>query len=433
MSVSYLEYGGVKKPLQDWGITRATFSRASFGRDTLRLEAPRRDATGAPIFATDAVVVLWSDDTRRFTGTVTNRPKYGSARTEGHTYIVTNAWGQLELLIYQESRYLHEDPTNEASPLVAVFSSRAVLFADLEGVSQTPAQQINAAIAYAVSKGVKLAAGSIVLPFAVPWEEAADISCAECIKRGVRWSPDAVGAIDYAPAVPVLNIARRADLPAISLDLTAGNLVTNWTCEPRSDLKLPGVRFYIEDIVTMPDGKTRGRLTTQSAGNPDAIGALVAVIELGAQGTDTPEPTPTNLATNYFSCVSTMPYEGTVTIKQRNTANTLYVGARLNFTHGEPEWETMNALIQDVSEDLFTGVTTARFGPSATLSAQAFIDFLRYQNQRKKSSYLSTRITGEGTTSAVSPATVNSWLAETIELELCNPERTVRVQGVSVT
>jgi hypothetical protein len=432
MSVTYLECAGVKKPLQDWGISRGSFTRTSFGRDQLQLVAPGLLVTSDPLFADDTEVVLWSGSTRRFTGTVTSRPVYGSGRSESHTYTVTGPWGQLERLMYQESRYLHEDPTNEASPLVETFSTRAVLFANLAGVSQTPAQQITAAIAYAASKGVQLAAGSIVLPFQVPWEEASDISCGECIKRGVRWSPDAIGAIDYSPATPVINIARRADLPSISINLTAANLVTDFSCAPRSDLKLPGVRFYIEDIVTMPDGKTRGRMVTQSAGNPDAIGALVAVIELGAQGTDTPEPTPANLAINYYSCVSTMPYEGTITLKQRNTDNTLYVGAKLNFTNGRPEWETMNALIQEVTEDLFTGVTTARFGPSATLSAQAFIEFLRYQNQRKKSSYLATRITGEGTTSAVPSAALSGWLAETIELELCNPERTVRVQGTVV-
>lgn len=432
MSVTYLECAGVKKPLRDWGISRATFTRTSFGRDQLQLTAPGLAVTAAPVFATDAVVVLWSDTTRRFTGTVTSLPVYGSGRAESHTYTVTGPWGQLEKLIYQESRYLHEDPTNAASPLVAVFSSRAVLFADLEGVSLTPGQQVTAAIAYAAGKGVALAAGSIVLPFAVPWEEASDISSAEVIKRGVRWSPDAVGAIDYSSAIPVLNIARRADLPSISINLTAGNLVTDFSCAPRADLQLPGVRFYIEDIVVMPDGKTRGRMTTQSAGNPDAVGALVAVIELGAQGSDTPEPTPANLATNYYSCVSVLPYEGTITLKQRNTDNTLYVGAKLNFTNGRPEWETMNALIQEVTEDLFTGVTTARFGPSATLSAQAFIEFLRYQNQRKKSSYLSTRITGEGTTSAVPAYTSAGGVPELITLELCNPDRTVKVYGTTV-
>lgn len=415
-----------------------------FEDEPFKVEAALLDAAGALVAGPGPVetvgellthpgVELEQAGTRLFTGLVTTVPFLGSARRSTIQTTVSGPWWYLDNLIYQETRKLREDPEDEESALVDVFSSRAVLFQDAAGAALKAEDQAAEALNFVIGRGGEFALGTIDLDITVPFEEGNDLTVSEVIKRCVRWAPDAVAWFDYAPEVPVLHIRRRADLTPLNIDLADADLVVEWSARKRDDLLVSGVRFFIEDIVTLADGSTRGRLTTQSAGTPDAFGAIVAVIELGGQGSETPEPAPAGLAAAFYASVSQPIYEGTLRLKERTVSGVAGLGRALNLANsGQTALASMAAPVQDVLEDLFTGETTVNFGASNRLGAAEFVDFIRYQNQRKKSSYITSRLTGEGVTSAVPPIALAGWLTENVEIELCNPERTIRVQATTV-
>jgi hypothetical protein len=56
-------------------------------------------------------------------------------------------------------------------------------------------------------------------------------------------------------------------------------------------------------------------------------------------------------------------WRGSFTLKGQNCDERVRPGKRVNITGGQTSWETMNGIIQEVSHDIFSGVTQATFGP----------------------------------------------------------------------
>ena len=445
MSVLWeLSLGGDRRPLRAWGIASANLRRRSFGVGELSLTAPALAIDEDPLFPAEQAVVLWRDGARHFTGRITSPEVYGAARTENHTYVASDPWWFLENLRYQESRYMAVDPTDPDSALQEVFSPRAVLFNTLAGAQQTAAQQITQALGYANTRGANIAVGTIGIGAQPPWEEASSISCAEVVKRSARYAPDAVQWWDHATAKPTCHVRRRGVLDAVSLDLDAADRISLLSIRPLNEARVPGVRFFFEDIVQRSNGKTWARYVSQSAGNPNLVGAINEVIELGGQGGDNPEPIPAGLAAAYYDAVSVLNYGGRIVVKGRDAATDVALGKVLNLTNGRAEWETMRATIQETTEDLVSGEVVAAFGQPAFLGAAAFVEYLRYSRLRQKSGYLDARRTGEGVTSAVPASTASSFGGSNtgfVEIDLCGdntttpptPPKRIRFMAETVT
>lgn len=437
-----LEIAGVRRPLRTWGIARATLTRASMARDELSITVPSRPVAADELFPYGARVVLWRNEVRWFTGLVITPTRYGSGQSLGHTYVVAGPWWYLENKVFEEERFLAENPSDADSPLVKVFSSRAVLFNDLNGGAISPSAQATQAVAYARAAGAYLAAGSIALGDVAAWEEATDVTCAEVFKRSARYSPDAVSWCGYTTERPTINAARRAALEAVTVALDGGGVV-DWQVEPLNQERVPGVRFYFEEIVTLAQGGTRAKFTKQEAGDPNAFGAVIAVIELGGQGGENPEPIPADLASAFFSAVNTLNYGGKLRLKAQAVDGAVRPGKRLNLTGGRTEWATMGAPVQRTVEDLFLGTTDVEFGAGTALGAQAFADYLRYQRLRQKTNYLDARRTGAGNGSAVPSGAYAAFGGAGsgqgfFTLELCDPAgvlppRSVRVFGTQLS
>lgn len=433
MSVIWeLQLGADRRPLRAWGLRSAIYTRRSFASDTLELRAPGLSITAAPLFPADSTVVLWRAGVRAFTGRITNPEVYGGARQQGHAYVASGPWWFLENLRYQEERFMAVDPSDPNSALVRVFSPRAVLFNTLTGGQQTAAQQVQQAIAFANSRGAGITLGEVGLAVQPPWEEASSISVAEVIKRSARYAPDAVQWLNYASAKPTFRIGRRASLDVATLDLGDTNRVEVLEgIRPLTEARPPGVRFFYEDVVVRADGSTRARYRQQSAGNPDAVGGINEVIELGGQGGTNPEPMPEGLAAAYYAAVSVLNYGGTLRLKGRDVVGDIAPGRRLNLLGGRPEWATMGATVQVWRGDLLAGAEEITLGQPPFLGAQAFVEYLRYSRLRQKSSYLDARRTGEGSTSAV-PARALPYFFSAggenkgfVEIELCGDNSSV--------
>jgi hypothetical protein len=112
-------------------------------------------------------------------------------------------------------------------------------------------------------------------------------------------------------------------------------------------------------------------------------------------GTTEAEPIPVGVAQAYYAAASVLHYEGQWTIVEREVSSQCGLGNVLNLTGGPEEWEAMNALIEQVTENLESGTTVLTFGPPEHLSPQDFIALLRVQRERKANWRLRERIEGK--------------------------------------
>ena len=80
-----------------------------------------------------------------------------------------------------------------------------------------------------------------------------------------------------------------------------------------------------------------------------------------------------HLAGSYFNTLATPWFDGSIVLKAAECPLAWHPGMIVTFTHGRPDWQALGGVIQQVSEDLLTGLTTLRLGPPAMLSAVQFV------------------------------------------------------------
>lgn len=382
MSVVWkLEYDGQMRPLRAWGIERPVLTFGNQVADELTFDVAGITANDTPPFPYGATLVVWRDAVRWFTGTVRKLPFSGSARGERQSYTVVGPWSFLERIIYQQPRWVLADPSepdvgfgNDATP-----TSKLVLFQSTSGGKRNAGQQAQDVVDFAITKGAPIARGSFGITTDAPWERGFDLTCAEVVRRCLRWTRDAVAYWDYSAATPVLQIQRRADLAAITLDLDDANLVVEVSPGPCHELKPRGVLIrYLRTAIAV-NGNQYQYIDEQTAGAADGgLDCVTVTLELAGAGPGA-EPRPVNLASDFFSSVSTLQWEGQVVVKEAECSGIARPGNVLNLDNGNSDWATMNALIQSVTEDLETGETTIAFGPAEQLGPQDFLDLVRFR------------------------------------------------------
>lgn len=113
------------------------------------------------------------------------------------------------------------------------------------------------------------------------------------------------------------------------------------------------------------------------------------------------EEEPPGLARGLFEALSFLPYEGRITLKEKEVNTVLSnwpiegsggVGLVLNLTGSRPEWADMRALIQQVVEDIDAGETTFSFGPAGHLGASDLVELLRMTRLRYNYTAPSARV-----------------------------------------
>jgi hypothetical protein len=385
MSASfYLKYGNDKRLLANWGIDKANALFISFAPDQFSFEIPVSSINPGSIFPYGAVIEIWRDSVRWFVGTITKLECIGTAKRDYFSYVASGPWWALENLVYQDLMNQLVNIGNFTQGVQLTFCSNTVLFQDITGAPITTFQQIIKALTYASSKGANIVTGTVDAGWYVPAQQASDISCAEVIRRCCALIPDAISFFDYTQANPTLNIIRRNNLTTVGLDLNAASLVESVQLNPRYDLQPPGIKIFIKHTAISPSGPTAGQTANsyeiQTAGNADAIGSVVVTIPLSGANTGAPgaeESTPIGLATNYFSAINFLSFEGDLKIKEDVCSGQFRPGKLLNLTNGNPAWATMGALIQSVQENLITGETTVHTGPPTQISVQDFIALLK--------------------------------------------------------
>lgn len=107
------------------------------------------------------------------------------------------------------------------------------------------------------------------------------------------------------------------------------------------------------------------------------------------------EEIPGGLADSFYATLSVLQYDGTLVLTEEECGGEAQIGKLLNLTGGIPEWATMNAQIQGVTENVDSGATQIPFGPAEHLSPQDMVELLRSNRERVPSWRLNERTTGK--------------------------------------
>ncbi|HEX4083988.1 MAG TPA: hypothetical protein VHY22_03680, partial [Chthoniobacteraceae bacterium] len=110
-------------------------------------------------------------------------------------------------------------------------------------------------------------------------------------------------------------------------------------------------------------------------------------------GETSAEPAPIGLAQYLYETCSILFYEGNYTSVAQDCAPAA-LGVVLNLTGGRTEWAGMNALVQEIEQDLETGKTTYRFGAYGHLTIQDLLERIRAARRHTTAKYAHERVTG---------------------------------------
>jgi hypothetical protein len=284
--------GGNQQTVDAWGLAEPVLSFLNQAPDTLAVSAAGRDVDAAHVFAygstiklhrkvyTDAEVPVLVEDQVYFVGRVIELPDGGDAAGENQRVVAAGPWWYLDNLVFQQTWTI----SDLLGGTTSIRKSRLILFVDHLGVAKTVKSQIEeifdyvlevagapAPFQYAVDDG---------LAFTAPFDPVQDVTCAEAVRRCLRWAPDACTWLDYSTTPPTLHVAPRSALAAKSV--ACGSEVDSVELRARNDLQVPQVVLKFEQTTTI-DGVTWENVTLDvwpEASTGEAFGAMLATVNL---------------------------------------------------------------------------------------------------------------------------------------------------------
>ena len=378
-----LTSGGTVLSAAQAGVTEILRRRATQSTETCTVYTAGRAFDAAPLFTHGSTVTIRRAGTPWFVGRVTATPGSGDGSGEEGAYQLSGPWWYLENLVCQQSWSLRG---GEATGTL----SRLVLGQGLDGTRLTSGQVLAETLQYAVDAGAPFALGVIEPAAFLPLDELRDVTCAEVIRKVLRWHPDGVAWFDHATVpLPTFHCRARASLPATTLTVGQPPLAAVNGLTARPDLALPAVVLHYEtsdgdtlDVLTdaAPAGAT-GRefgalVATIPAGpNPDPgtapATAASALLRLNGDGDNGGGPPAASLAQTLYAAHAAPLHSGSVVLVERDADGTpTGPGTVLNLAHAaRTEWATMRAVVVEDETRVSTGTTTVRFGPPEHLGA----------------------------------------------------------------
>lgn len=272
----------VEKTFAEWGLNGLERALVNQTADTVAFSAPGRAYDEEPLFSYGDTLSIRRDGALWFQGRVAQVPRVGEADAEGIRYKLVGPWWYLDDLVFQQNWKQLQDFSDEDSSLLDVTRSRVVIGQTIDGAKLSGAAQIAEVINFAIAQGRPLQLGTVEPDADIPWDERQDPSCAEVIRRVLRWTPDAVAYFDYTTTPPTFHVRHRASLSPFSMTLNAGAPVKSVKIAPRYDLQRSVVVLKYEQTQTV-NGQDFTRIVRDQY-PPDvdenAVGALTMTLEL---------------------------------------------------------------------------------------------------------------------------------------------------------
>jgi hypothetical protein len=293
----------LEQTLAAWGVSSAVLTRRTQRPDELALKlagAAFDEAELFPFSYSPSPVALKRNGAIYFIGVATHTPRMGRPQAEGVGYMLEGPWWWLEhtpyvqgwtfltSVIYRQSwQYYGWTPPTGPAPQQSLITN-LILGIDATGLPIKTGAQITDALNVAITAGAPIQIGTIDPNIAIPSESARDLSCAEVIRRMLRWHPDCVVWWDYtttktvsgvATPCPTIHIRQRSNLTAVSFPVT-GAPASGLDIAARPELVPPVVVLNYEQLNNLNDQDQRTLTvdkypTGASATQPGAVAMTI--------------------------------------------------------------------------------------------------------------------------------------------------------------
>ena len=220
------------------GVTEITRLRATQSTETCTVWTDGSAFDAAPRFAHGSTVTVLRDGAPWFVGRVTGTPGSGDGHTEGFAHQLSGPWWYLENLVCRQAWTVRG---GDGTALLG----RLVLGQALDGTRLTSGQILTETLQYAIDSGAPLQIGVVEPDALLPLDELRDVTCAEVIRKLLRWHPDCVAWFDHATApVPTFHCRARGSLARTCFTVGQAPLAAVRAITPRLDLAAPAVVLH---------------------------------------------------------------------------------------------------------------------------------------------------------------------------------------------
>ena len=272
------------------GVSECSLGKRANGVDVLAFTV-EGDYAADPAFPFGSRVALIrresATDVCVFVGDVRSIPRQaegGAAETLG--YEVEGPSAALQRSDYaQQWKIITADDGEPAD----AYEPRVILGENAAGARITTGAQISAVVAFAASRGVAVAVGTIDAGISAPLDERENVSCWDAITSCLRWTPRHVLWWDYnnvvsGAYVPACHVTASASMSAASVTLHDGN-AQGAAFRPRYDLQVAGVLITYR-IVGEHDGVPYERRSYDTAGTSDHAERVSLVFDMAGRSTE---------------------------------------------------------------------------------------------------------------------------------------------------
>lgn len=317
------------------------------GIDTLTLRIANAPEAAMP-WGYDEAVSVTRDGVPWFQGRVMTRAVRGEPASEGQEIEIGGPWWELTRLIY-----------TKAYGSFKVSRYRVGLSDDED---QTSLQILQQVLDYAVAKGLGLQLSTLELDeFTPPKVTKIDRPVSDLVRSALQCHPDVALWFDYSTNPPTLKLTQRGDEGAGLSYAVRTPPLQAMSLVPRPDLVPSGVVVRYERAEEEPDVEGRRhafRTEVYPPGSePDVLDAWVQTVTV-RRGDDITD----GYAQRVYEAFSQPVWEGSITLKAQDCIEGLRPGLHLNITGGNATWETMDAFVQSVSENMDMGSTSLTLG-----------------------------------------------------------------------
>lgn len=245
-----IDYKGERRSLAAWGLEGLRRTRCSQGEDVVVLREAHRLLEEPFLFEPEGVLRVFREGEPWFEGLVTRVPAWGDAQQEAREYAIAGPWWYLQNTVYQQAWKNRGSETQ-------VESGHVVLGLDSEGEPITTGAQVRAILDYARACGAPFEVGRVFEGFHFPLLEVKDLTCAEALRRVLRWHPDAVTHFDYRRAKPLLHIEQRTQIKKKTLFLKKTPGLESVSLTPQQGGKVSEVVICYEETQDTAEGLER--------------------------------------------------------------------------------------------------------------------------------------------------------------------------------
>jgi hypothetical protein len=278
-----LEYGGVEKALEDWGIVaNLPWERFSQAKDVVQVVTVD-GFDDAFQWEVDALVIIRQDregveggfvgGSIWFQGYVAEPARVAEGGRENHRYTLYGPWWLLERCSFQQARKTfagYEPPgdPNGTPQLVTFLTSEFTLGEDIDEVAIDSGEQIVELLEWAnecwnpTKRGATvgrddgqdiLQVGTIGVAVPICRQPMRDRKVGELIREMLRWSQDAIAWFDYSTSPPTFHVKKLAALAEVTLNASEERF-KRLELKPRYDRQIPGVIVRYKKAVQQDAG-----------------------------------------------------------------------------------------------------------------------------------------------------------------------------------